>query len=366
MGTKIKEGVQIEEIREDMLFAVGNTDIDQLASVASAQQIKAYTDSDKAEVAFTGSYLSLTDTPVLQSYVTINTLNQNYYNKNQVNQMIGGVSGAVFKITDSLPEVGENNVIYLVPQEGEGGVQNYYDEYVWLPDGTSYEKIGSTEADFSNYYTISQVNALIPTVNNPTITFRQGSTTVGSITLNQSGNSTLTFSSVGAAQVQADWNQTNNQSVDYIKNKPSIPTVNDPRITFTQGGVTVGAFTLNQSSADTIDLSDISQVQADWDERDTTSAAYIQNKPSIPTVNNPTITFTQGGVTVGSISLNQSSGATIAFTAGGSGGVQSNWLENDTTALSYIQNKPTVPSNTRSLLVTYDNNTTETIVVYVQ
>ena len=40
----------------------------------------------------------------------------------------------------------------------------------------------------------------------------------------------------------------------------------------------------------------------------------------IPTVNNPTITFTQGGVTKGSISLNQSTDQTIDLDAGGSGG----------------------------------------------
>ena len=40
----------------------------------------------------------------------------------------------------------------------------------------------------------------------------------------------------------------------------------------------------------------------------------------IPTVNNPTITFTQGGTTKGTITLNQSSNQTIEFDAGGSGG----------------------------------------------
>ena len=40
----------------------------------------------------------------------------------------------------------------------------------------------------------------------------------------------------------------------------------------------------------------------------------------IPTVNDPTITFTQGGVTKGSISLNQASDQTIDLDAGGSGG----------------------------------------------
>ena len=40
----------------------------------------------------------------------------------------------------------------------------------------------------------------------------------------------------------------------------------------------------------------------------------------IPTVNNPTITFTQGGATKGTITLNQSNNQTIALDAGGGGG----------------------------------------------
>lgn len=51
-----------------------------------------------------------------------------------------------------------------------------------------------------------------------------------------------------------------------------------------------------------------------------TSGSYndLSNKPTIPTVNNPTITLTQGGTTKGSFTLNQSSGATIDLDAGGS------------------------------------------------
>ena len=51
------------------------------------------------------------------------------------------------------------------------------------------------------------------------------------------------------AQIQSDWNQSDNTAKDYIKNKPSIPAA---------------------------------QVQADWNESDNTSLAYIANKPSIP------------------------------------------------------------------------------------
>lgn len=43
----------------------------------------------------------------------------------------------------------------------------------------------------------------------------------------------------------------------------------------------------------------------------------LTDKPTIPTVNNPTITFTQGGTTKGTITLNQSTNQTIALDAGG-------------------------------------------------
>lgn len=46
----------------------------------------------------------------------------------------------------------------------------------------------------------------------------------------------------------------------------------------------------------------------------------LSNTPTIPTVHNSTITFTQGGVTKGSIDLNQSNDETIALDAGGGGG----------------------------------------------
>jgi len=80
----------------------------------------------------------------------------------------------------------------------------------------------------------------------------------------------------------------------------------------------------------------VSNVQSDWNA--SSGLAQILNKPSlatvatsgnysdlsgtptIPTVNNPTITITQGGVTKGSFSLNQATGDTIALDAGGGSG----------------------------------------------
>lgn len=47
--------------------------------------------------------------------------------------------------------------------------------------------------------------------------------------------------------------------------------------------------------------------------------SLVSDTPTIPAVNNPAITITQGGVSKGTFSLNQSSAQTIALDAGGSG-----------------------------------------------
>lgn len=80
-----------------------------------------------------------------------------------------------------------------------------------------------------------------------------------------------------------------------------------------------------------------------------TSGAYsdLTGTPTIPTVNNATITITQGGVTKGSFTLNQASGDTIELDAGGGSSINpgfvmefagstvpSGWLACDGSAIS--------------------------------
>ena len=67
------------------------------------------------------------------------------------------------------------------------------------------------------------------------------------ITITTSGASAI-ISSTGEAQVQANWNETNTSSKAYIQNKPTIPAA---------------------------------QVQSNWNETNSSSKAYIQNKPTI-------------------------------------------------------------------------------------
>ena len=53
---------------------------------------------------------------------------------------------------------------------------------------------------------------------------------------------------IPAAQVQSNWTQTTTTAVDYIKNKPTIPTVNNATLTIQKNGSSVATFSANASS----------------------------------------------------------------------------------------------------------------------
>lgn len=84
----------------------------------------------------------------------------NYYTKTEVNDLIGQVTTISFEVVDVLPQTGEANKIYLVPST-EGQPQNGYDEYIYVNE--SWEKIGSTDIDLSQYATKEYVNQQIST-----------------------------------------------------------------------------------------------------------------------------------------------------------------------------------------------------------
>lgn len=55
-------------------------------------------------------------------------------------------------------------------------------------------------------------------------------------------------------QEQADWDQTDADAPDYIKNKPTIPTVNDATLTIQKNWTAVATFTANSSTATTANI----------------------------------------------------------------------------------------------------------------
>jgi len=67
-----------------------------------------------------------------------------------------GDAGAIkMQVVQTLPTTGDEDTIYLVPKTGSTG--DIYDEYIYT--NGSWEKIGSTDIDLSNYATKDEVNA---------------------------------------------------------------------------------------------------------------------------------------------------------------------------------------------------------------
>jgi hypothetical protein len=71
----------------------------------------------------------------------------------------GGSGGATIEVVTELPEIGEANVIYLVPKQDEDE-NNVFDEYLYI--NNEWELIGTTDIDLSNYYTKSEINRFSP------------------------------------------------------------------------------------------------------------------------------------------------------------------------------------------------------------
>lgn len=80
------------------------------------------------------------------------------YTRDEVNAAIQRMQKAAFKIVNELPEVGDFNLVYLLPKEDSDTV-DLYDEYVYI-DG-KWERIGSTAINLDDYYTKTEVNSEI-------------------------------------------------------------------------------------------------------------------------------------------------------------------------------------------------------------
>lgn len=78
--------------------------------------------------------------------------------------------------------------------------------------------------------------------------------------------------SIPGAQIQSDWNQTDDSKKDYIKNKPDLS------VYATNATVSSVSGILN-TKIETVSASIVPQVQSDWTEDDYTRVDFIKNKP---------------------------------------------------------------------------------------
>jgi len=171
----------------------------------------------------------------------------------------------------------------------------------------------------------------------------------GSSVVNSSGVAEITLPAF--TQVNSSWTETDSSSPAYIQNKPSFAAV-----------ATSGSYT-DLANKPTIPDA---QVQSDWAETDSTSKAYVANKPNLSTVatsgsyndlsNKPSIydstinvkTGDSTPATLGSFSTNQSSASdiTIPLAASGSGATSGLMSAADKTKLDAFSAVPAVGSQT--------------------
>lgn len=303
----------------------GNNASDYIAP--SQKAIKDYVDNHSGGGITVDSALSTTSTNPVQNKVIasrINTINTTlgYKAEGQTTQSSTSVGydttagyGSVVIGAQSFQSLASNNITlgnniqvsdystdnkFIVgDQQGNGDYYEMLDLQTGLiPDARISTNIARTSQ--------------IPTVNNATLTIQKNGTTVDTFTANASSNVTANIT------VPTDLGDLTNNA-GYTKNIGTVTSVNN--VSPVNGNVTLS-------------IPD-AQVQSNWTESDNTSKAYIKNKPNlatvatsgsysdltgtptIPTVNNATLTITQGGTTKGTFTANASSNVTIDIDAGG-------------------------------------------------
>lgn len=126
------------------------------------------------------------------------------YSKEEINALIAGLENVVIEVVDELPQEGETNIIYLVPNEGE--TPNIYDEYVWVYDVDTdtgiFELIGSTQINLTQYYTKAQIDALVDSKQD-TLVSGTNIKTINNQSLLGSGNITISGSMTKAEILSA-------------------------------------------------------------------------------------------------------------------------------------------------------------------
>lgn len=110
------------------------------------------------------------------------------------------------------------------------------------------------------------------------------------------------------AQEQADWNENDSTAKSYIKNKPTIPTVNNGILTIQKNGTNITTFSANTASNTTANISvptKTSQITNDSD--------FITSS-DLPTVNNATLTIQKNATTINTFTANSATNKTVNIT----------------------------------------------------
>ena len=173
-------GTNIKTINNESLLGSGNISI-QGGGTGTDVQINgsSIVSNDVADIQVEGTYNASTNKIATMSEIptkvsdlsndsgfitnTVNNLTNYYtktntYTKTEIDNLISAISTLDIEVVQTLPTQDiSTTTIYLVPKTPS--TNDAYDEYIYV--NNSWEHIGSTEVDLSNYYTKTQTDGLL-------------------------------------------------------------------------------------------------------------------------------------------------------------------------------------------------------------
>ena len=191
ISTALGSALQSYSTTSEMNAAITTALNTALADYSTTQQMNA-----AIATAIANYYTKAEVDALIANFITASVNNLvNYYLKSEtftkaeVNQLIAAVKQFRYQSVATLPEASEQtmNIIYLVPGQSPAS-QNVKDEYITIATTNemqetvySWEKIGTTEIDLSNYYTKAQTDSAITTALNAALTDYSTTTQVGTM-----------------------------------------------------------------------------------------------------------------------------------------------------------------------------------------
>ena len=167
--------------------------------------------ADLATVATSGSYNDLTDKPIIPTVPT----NVSAFTNDSGYLVAADVAGKADKSDTYTKEEVDDKIDNIIG--GEINLQNYYTKSEIDASQAAQDTAIAAKAPQATTYTKTEVNNLVSP--------KANSADLATVATSGSYNDLTDKPNIPAMQVQSDWNQTGTSEPDYIKNKPTIPTV---------------------------------------------------------------------------------------------------------------------------------------------
>ena len=203
----LTQRIAAEENRAKSAEQAIEADVDALEI---AMPLKANS-ADLATVATSGSYNDLTDKPIIPTVPT----NVSEFTNDAGYLVAADIVGKADKSDTYTKEEVDDKIDNIIG--GEINLQNYYTKSEIDASQAAQDTAIAAKAPQATTYTKTEVNNLVSP--------KANSADLATVATSGSYNDLTDKPNIPAMQVQSDWNQTGTSEPDYIKNKPTIPTV---------------------------------------------------------------------------------------------------------------------------------------------